>query len=124
MTPWVGFDLDGTLAYHNSGDSIDIIGEPIPIMVARVMVYLNQNVEVKIVTARVCSEQDPIFRFTQKSLVEAWCVKHFGKRLIVTSEKDFAMIYLYDDRCKQVILNTGQLVEELISLDDYHLIRD
>jgi len=31
--------------------------------------------------------------------------------LEVTNVKDFAMIELWDDRCKQVIINTGELVE-------------
>lgn len=113
--PWVGFDLDGTLAHYNTGDGIDTIGEPIPLMLALVNEFLNKGVEVKIVTARVSTRtDDPLFRYTQRHLIEEWCLKNIGQHLEVTAEKDFAMIALYDDRCKQVIPNTGQLVEDFL----------
>lgn len=114
--PWIGFDLDSTLAMHESGASIDTIGEPIPLMIARLMHYLNENkVDVKIITARVSMHDDEMFRHMQRNLIEEWCYKHIGRRLEVTSEKDFMMLYMYDDRCKQVIPNTGQLVEDFVS---------
>jgi len=30
----------------------------------------------------------------------------------VTNEKDFGMIMLYDDRCHQVITNSGEIVQK------------
>ena len=38
---------------------------------------------------------------------ERWCEEHIGARLEVTATKDFEMIELWDDRCVQVIMNTG-----------------
>jgi hypothetical protein len=106
MNPWIGFDLDSTLAYHEPGESIDIIGDPIPMMLARVMEYLNKGMEVRIVTARVEQPNDPVFVQVQRMLIHNWCVKHIGRPLKIQANKDFAMIKLYDDRAVQVIPNT------------------
>ena len=42
--------------------------------------------------------------------IEQWCLTHLGQKLEVTNIKDFGMITLYDDRCVQVVANTGELV--------------
>lgn len=44
-----------------------------------------------------------------------WCAKHLGFIPEVTYEKDYLMLELYDDRVKQVIPNTGILVEDLLT---------
>jgi hypothetical protein len=43
--------------------------------------------------------------------IQDWCEKHIGRRLEVTCQKDFAMIELWDDRCVQVVCNTGKRVD-------------
>ena len=48
---WIGVDLDGTLAKYGIWDGS--IGEPIPLMVERVKIWIALGVEVKIFTARV-----------------------------------------------------------------------
>lgn len=101
ISGWIGVDLDATLAeYH--GWNGGVIGAPIAPMVERVKSWLNEGVAVKIFTARVCSGDAE-----QIALVKAWCVQHIGRELEVTATKDFAMVELWDDRCVQVIPNTG-----------------
>ena len=36
-----------------------------------------------------------------------WCKEHVGCILPITNEKDFGMVQLWDDRCTQVLRNTG-----------------
>ena len=114
MIPWIGFDLDGTLAQWIEGSSINEIGEPIPLMIAKAMEYLNKGTKIKIVTARVNEPNDPVFVKVQTELINEWCIKNLGRVIEITSSKDFYMFYMYDDRCKQVITNTGQLLEDFI----------
>lgn len=109
MNGWVGFDLDGTLAEYTTWQGEEYIGAPIPPMVERLQAYLARGVEVRIFTARVGPGCD-----IERALppIERWCEEHLGVCLPVTATKDFGMALLYDDRCKQVIPNTGVLVEE------------
>lgn len=103
MSGWIGVDLDGTLAVYGEWNG-DNIGEPVPAMAARVRAWLIRGVEVRIVTARASvPEMIPA--------VEAWCERHFGQKLAVTCSKDFGMVEMWDDRCIQVIPNTGQRVD-------------
>lgn len=106
---WIGVDLDGTLA-HYDGWKDGEIGDPVAPMVERVKKWLDEGVTVKIFTARVAFV-DGIgadFAGMQRELIEQWCEKHIGQRLDVTCKKDFAMIELWDDRCVQVVMNTGE----------------
>ena len=50
--PWIGVDLDGTLAKHDLWVSKFHIGKPVPQMMKRVKNWIDQGVRVKIVTAR------------------------------------------------------------------------
>jgi hypothetical protein len=111
---WIGVDLDGTLA-HYAGWNAGAIGHPIERMVDRVKQWLADGVEVRIVTARVAraSCRDDVERLEQVRRIEAWCVEHLGQQLPVTSEKDFMMIELWDDRCVQLQPNTGIALQDL-----------
>jgi hypothetical protein len=113
-TGWIGVDLDGTLAeYH--GWNLEI-GKPIPLMVERVKRWLAEGIEVRIVTARV-GRPDPLHVINtpekieemRKSIME-WCERNLGQRLVVTHEKDYDMLELWDDRAVQVENNTGRCV--------------
>lgn len=116
---WIGVDLDGTLAKYGIWDGS--IGEPIPLMVERVKIWIALGVEVKIFTARVGfgagysaesgRSDDELFANEQRTLIEAWCEKHLGQKLPVTATKDFRMIELWDDRAVQVEMNTGRRVD-------------
>lgn len=118
MSGWIGVDLDGTLA-HYEGWNGGQIGEPVPAMLERVKRWLAEGKEVRIVTARVAVLQTvgeacvlPREVTEQVSLIGDWCERHIGQRLPVTAMKDFAMVELWDDRCKQVWINRGVSVEE------------
>lgn len=110
MSGWIGVDLDGTLAKYEGWRGADKIGQPIAAMVERVKLWREQGIEVRIVTARVCSNQAPHTRRIALQAIEAWCERHLGEKLPVTAEKDFAMLVLYDDRVVRVEPNTGMLL--------------
>lgn len=118
---WIGVDLDGTLAEWQAESSVHEIGPPIPAMTQRVLNWCNAGQDVRIFTARVgvCGETshegtaDQAFADYQRRLIQDWCQAHLGRVLPVTATKDFRMIELWDDRCKQVISNRGVTVEEL-----------
>lgn len=100
MNPWIGVDLDGTLAHYDKWRGAEHIGEPILPMVRRVQQWLDEGKDVRIFTARA---HEP----GQIPYVEKWCVEVFGRVLPVTNTKDFGMVMLWDDRCVRVVLNTG-----------------
>ena len=124
---WIGVDLDGTLAYYDHWRGVDHIGEPIPLMAARVKRWLAEGKDVRIFTARVdggavaIGMGEPAGELYQDvpmvaSYIQQWCVKHFGQALPITCRKDFGMIELWDDRAVQVIPNTGRTIaDELAS---------
>lgn len=113
---WIGVDLDGTLAEYKTGDGIETIGPPIPVMLERVKHWVALGVEVRIVTARVaaCNRAndggvvDSVeFAAAQDKMIREWCKEHVGQELQTTACKDFQMVELWDDRARQVISNTG-----------------
>lgn len=107
MSGWYGVDLDGTLAEYDGWQGIRHIGEPVPLMRERVMVWLAEGREVRIFTARVCPSEKGDHELA-RAMIENWCMEHLGQVLLVTNEKDFGMIELWDDRCVQVEKNTGR----------------
>jgi hypothetical protein len=117
---WIGVDLDGTLAEYHGFVNALTIGAPIPLMVERVKRWLEEGKDVRIFTARVDGgsaaknmgvDQALVDIYARKEvvvkLIEDWCLEHIGKRLPVTCVKDYGMIELWDDRCIQVVKNTG-----------------
>ncbi len=116
---WIGVDLDGTLAMYD-GWKNGAIGAPVPAMVERVKKWLSEGKDVRIFTARACildlvspeslQSADREFAAQQVELIQKWCEKHIGQRLPVTAVKDFMMVELWDDRCVQVRINTGEPV--------------
>lgn len=103
MSGWIGVDLDGTLAKYEGWNG-GLIGEPIPLMVDRVKAWLANGKEVRIFTARVGGLR---LDTEQIAAIEGWCRQHIGCTLPITATKDYGMIELWDDRCVQVIPNTG-----------------
>lgn len=105
MSGWIGVDLDGTLAHYDGWAGPESIGAPVPLMMTRVREWLRLGKEVRIFTARACvPEQIPP--------IKAWLAKHGLPDLAITNTKDFGMAELWDDRCIQVMPNTGQTWEE------------
>ena len=121
---WVGVDLDATLAHYDGWQGEGVIGEPVPRMLARIKEHLAAGEEVRILTARVWWDRDLPAGMVRNAevgrvcletrAIETWCVRHLGRRLRVTCEKDHAMRFCYDDRCRQVVANSGELVEDLV----------
>lgn len=111
---WYGVDLDGTLAHHEEGGDTATIGQPILPMLTRVRRWLAAGRAVRIVTARA-SRSNPR-QAEQVAQIEAWCTDHLGQKLPVTSEKDFTMIELWDDRAVQVVRNTGRRADGIRDL--------
>jgi hypothetical protein len=116
---WIAVDLDGTLAVYPH--SFPQVGPPIPRMVERVKAWLAEGQDVRIFTARVgvrpelSSEHGTAnaeFAAAQVALIDAWCLEYLGTALPITATKDFQMIELWDDRCVQVVPNTGLSVLE------------
>lgn len=113
---WIGFDLDGTLAFYDGWKGETHIGEPIKPIIAKVKEFLALGYEVKIFTARVAESETNKDKSKHDILavtnaIQDWTEKHIGKRLEVTNKKDFQMIELWDDRAIQVIPNTGERVD-------------
>lgn len=110
---WIGVDLDGTLARYTGWRGETHIGEPIEAMVSRVKQWRSSGIDVRIFTARVADAALNLdgSRHEVNAVVEAiqnWCMEHIGEVLPVTNRKDFAMVELWDDRCVQVVPNTGR----------------
>lgn len=111
---WIGVDLDGTLAVYDKWIGPEHIGEPVPVMLERVKRWLTEDKDVRIFTARV-STNNPT-RLESTLAIHNWCKQHIGQVLPITSEKDYGMIELWDDRCVQVVPNEGIALQELLDL--------
>ena len=117
---WVGVDLDGTLAIHDS-DWETSVGAPIQVTVHRVKKLLDKGFRIKIFTARACEAR-------QIPIVQDWCVKqglvyHDGMPLEVTNVKDYSMIQLWDDRAVAIEHGTGKVLGgNMIGEDDGKII--
>ncbi len=98
--PWVGVDLDGTLAEVTSWQGMAHIGPPVPLMLRRVQLWLEKGVRVKVVTARAGDPEG-------LAATQAWLKAQGLPALEVTDRKDFGMIELWDDRAIQVVQNRG-----------------
>ena len=106
--PWIGVDLDGTLAFNEQGayHGGTHIGAPIPKMVNRVKAWLAEGKTVKIFTARADRRQtEP----ETMRAIEDWCQTNIGQILEITNIKDNGCQEIWDDRAFGVIRNTGEL---------------
>lgn len=117
---WIGFDLDGTLAFYDEWRGPTHIGEPILPMVNLVKEFLKEGKEVKIFTARVwaltlldwdmTAQNSAAFHEAVEAelAIRKWCKEYIGQELPVTCMKYFNMIQLFDDRAVGVEKNTGR----------------
>ncbi len=112
---WIGVDLDGTLAEYLGWQGMGHIGKPIAPMVERVKAWLAVGKDVRIFTARVCSSQSQEDLDVFLREYTRWCFQVFGRQLPVTSEKDWKMIKLWDDRCVQIMPNIGIMVQDALA---------
>lgn len=96
--PWIGVDLDGTLAMDMQ--TIQRIGPILPAMKYRVLEWLREGYEVRIFTARAnVPEQIPA--------ILAWLEKNGLPPLKITACKDFGCLEYWDDRAVHVRHNRG-----------------
>ncbi|MGD0208162.1 MAG: hypothetical protein ABSC89_11190 [Verrucomicrobiota bacterium] len=100
-SPWIGVDLDGTLARDLGSTRGDEIGSPIEPMLVRVQKWIAEGRTVKIFTARASSPRQVV-------AIKEWLVSCGLPDLEVTNVKDQRMIELWDDRCVQVTTNLGE----------------
>jgi len=108
--PWIGVDLDGTLAEYTPGNyHAGVIGKPLAPMVERVKAWLGAGLTVKIFTARVGPGTPPHMLQAFTEAIEPWCIEHIGQPLEVTATKDYLMTELWDDRAVGVEFNTGKV---------------
>lgn len=112
-TGWIGVDLDGTLAEYSHWRGNGHIGPPVPRMIQRVKSWLAEGRDVRVFTARVGPQGSPNDIARARKEITAWCLEHIGKILPITAIKDFTMAELWDDRCVQVMQNTGQRADGL-----------
>jgi hypothetical protein len=105
MDGWIGVDFDGTLAEYHGWQGPTTFGEPILPMLMRVKGWIGRGVKVKIFTARADNT-------ASIKAIHEWLAKYNIPPLEVTNQKDFGMIELWDDRCVQVIPNTGEPVAD------------
>jgi len=102
--PWIGFDLDGTLAYYVHGyASEDKIGPPIAGMIEVMKDWISKGYTVKIMTARAAVKE-------QIPPIKEWLKEHNLPDIEITNVKDPGMVILYDDRAVQVEKNTGRIM--------------
>jgi hypothetical protein len=128
---WIGVDLDGTLAQYTESAPWNVLGQPVPAMLARVKAWLAEDKDVRVLTARVfpyipgisstevfsknrrCFHTGEMFSPAEMVLViQKYTFLHLGKILPVTCAKDSHMIEQWDDRTVQVVPNTGQTLAE------------
>jgi TusA-related sulfurtransferase len=102
---WVGYDLDGVLAEYDGFKGSTKIGKPIPAMVNRLLADVKKGKKVKIFTARA---DDP----KAVAAIQRWLAKNGMPHLPVTNKKDYHTELLFDDRARQVVKNTGEVVGE------------
>lgn len=114
--PWIGVDLDATLAHYDTWPADGSVGKPVAKMVKRVKQWLEDGEDVRIVTARACFDADkgavPKFDKEQVKIIEAWCKEHLGQALPVQFWKDRFMAELWDDRAVQIVANTGHRADK------------
>jgi len=98
--PYIGVDLDGTLARDYGWRGAQHIGSPIKRMVNRIRRWHNEGKRVKIFTARAA---DPACI----PPIKAWLKKHRLPDLEITNVKDLAMTQLWDDKAVPMRHNKG-----------------
>lgn len=86
MSGWIGVDFDGTLAHYDGWQGELIFGKPVRSMLVRVVEWIRQGYEVRIVTARV-SKQEGVDTEAVRRALEEWLIEHLGKPLPITDKR-------------------------------------
>ena len=109
--PWVGFDLDGTLATYDKWRGVAHIGDLVKPMCDLIKKLHSDGKDVKIVTARVAPREDGS-HLLARAFIARWCKDNLGFIPPITHEKDALMETLYDDRVHAVEPNTGKVLNK------------
>lgn len=117
--PWIGVDLDCTLAEYTGWEGMLQIGPPILRMVRQCKVAMEKGYQIKVFTARAAGLYSDNYneRIQAEGIVKAikrWTVDVFGYELEVTAVKDMDMVELWDDRAREVLPNKGYFLRELM----------
>lgn len=111
-------DFDGTISFFEGWKGAEVLGEPVPEMVAKVKAWRKAGEEVFIFTARVNPGDDTYEEGLSATLsyirIAQWCKQHLGEILPITHEKSKRWTYIHDDRADQILKNTGVSVTELM----------
>jgi hypothetical protein len=92
-TPWIGVDLDGTLAEEQDPFDPLTIGRPVPEMVRKVRQAVEDGVEVRVFTARLADKR---LRDRIKQAIRDYTREHIGRELDSTNEKDPGLREIWD----------------------------
>jgi hypothetical protein len=114
-------DLDGTLAHYDGWKGEEHIGDPIPEMVNKIKQDHSEGYRLKIFTARVCNHVHWVSLIDNKdlkrnySIVLEWLKKHniiqfLDKNEPIAITKNWEVVEIWDDRAKQIELNTGRFI--------------
>lgn len=103
--PWIGVDLDGTLAEEQKPFQEYGIGAPVPAMVKKVQDAIALGELVKVFTARLAV---PETHDRLQVVIREWTKKFVGVPLDSTCVKDPGMKEIWDDRARQVVKDTGE----------------
>ena len=99
--PWIGVDLDGTLARYEAYQE-GVVGDPIWPMVERVRAVLAAGqYDVRVFTARANN-------FNDVTAIRDFLIMAGLAGLEITDHKDPACIEIWGDRCRQVLRNAGE----------------
>ena len=82
-------------------------------MVDRVKSMLDKGMNIVIFTARVSAGNSDAAE--ARETIARWCELHLGRVLPITSDKNYQIVEMWDDRAVQIIPNTGIPIQNLLS---------
>lgn len=97
-------DLDGTLAYFERWNNIGDIGEPINEIKEKILKWINEGITIKIFTARAYKKE--LIKPIRKWLL----LNGLPPTLEITNIKGVDCDLIFDDKAREVIYNTGIIV--------------
>lgn len=108
--PYIGFDLDRTLAHYDHWRGAGHIGRPVKPMLDLVRRFLAAHTPCRVITARMAPDHTQEERDAFIAAWNVWSMHHLGTVLTVQAHKCMKMLELYDDRCVAVEPNTGKIL--------------
>jgi len=97
-------NLDGCLAYYDNWGNVDDIGEPINEMKKWILYWLKKGIKIKIFTAR--ANQPELIPPIRK-----WLLFNGFPPLEITNIKGIDCNMIFDNNARQVVNNTGQIID-------------